>query len=252
MIESIQEDDFQAPRGPGAEQGGAPVEPCGRAAPMENPGARLRNMANCGCFWKDFTGGSTGPLRFYSTLISLLARRIYAAISCIPAGDRYSHVLQGIAFLQQEIFFRFRSIFLGVEYPMPPEIFLLDLGPIQADSPPRGRFISAGVCSSNLVAERRGSGPSGVAFESFLPARAKPIGPKSNIVLPAFHVTLIALTKAVFADLSFMAIMIEIHRAVLKRGGELRFSGVDENTARMFSLSCLDRLFADVALPVTD
>ncbi len=51
------------------------------------------------------------------------------------------------------------------------------------------------------------------------------------------------MTKAVFADMSSLALMVEIYRAVKKGGGEMRLSGVGESTARIFTLFRLDGIF---------
>jgi len=62
------------------------------------------------------------------------------------------------------------------------------------------------------------------------------------------HEIEINFSNAVCTDTSCVAVMVEILRAVLKRGGQLRLSGIDENTARMISLSQLDEIFRDVVV----
>jgi anti-anti-sigma regulatory factor len=42
--------------------------------------------------------------------------------------------------------------------------------------------------------------------------------------------------------------MLEVFRAVRAKGGRIRFTGIDENTLRMISLSGLDELFASVVV----
>jgi anti-sigma B factor antagonist len=50
------------------------------------------------------------------------------------------------------------------------------------------------------------------------------------------------------ADSSCVAVMLEVFRAVRAKGGRIRFTGIDENTLRMISLSGLDELFASVVV----
>ncbi|MEN6440157.1 MAG: STAS domain-containing protein [Syntrophobacter sp.] len=57
-------------------------------------------------------------------------------------------------------------------------------------------------------------------------------------------------SNAVCTDTCCIAVMVEILRAVLKQGGRLKISGIDDNTARMISLSQLDEIFKNVV--VTD
>ncbi len=56
----------------------------------------------------------------------------------------------------------------------------------------------------------------------------------------------INLTKALCTDTSSIAVMVEILKAVRKKGGKLKISGIDETTARLISLSQLDEVFEDV------
>jgi anti-anti-sigma factor len=52
-------------------------------------------------------------------------------------------------------------------------------------------------------------------------------------------------------DTSCIALMIEILRAVRDRGGKLKISGIDENTARMITISQLGGMFEDVIIERT-
>ncbi len=58
----------------------------------------------------------------------------------------------------------------------------------------------------------------------------------------------INMSDVLCADTSCIAVMIEVLRAVRGRGGELKISGVNENTARMISISQLDEMFEDVII----
>jgi anti-sigma B factor antagonist len=58
----------------------------------------------------------------------------------------------------------------------------------------------------------------------------------------------INLSNALCSDTSCIAVMIEILRAVRDRGGKLKISGMDANTARMISISQLDEMFEDVII----
>ncbi len=56
----------------------------------------------------------------------------------------------------------------------------------------------------------------------------------------------IDLTHARCIDTSCVAVLLEILNTVRKQGGRLKLTGIDENTARMISLSQLDEIFEDV------
>ena len=59
----------------------------------------------------------------------------------------------------------------------------------------------------------------------------------------------IDLSNAVCSDTAGIAVMVEFVRVVRKQGGQLSFSGIDENTARMISLSRLDEIFKNMIVP---
>lgn len=59
----------------------------------------------------------------------------------------------------------------------------------------------------------------------------------------------INLSNALCADTSCIAVMVEILRAVRKQGGQLKLTGVDQNTVKMISLSQLDEIFRNVVVP---
>ncbi|MEM5789767.1 MAG: STAS domain-containing protein [Syntrophobacteraceae bacterium] len=56
----------------------------------------------------------------------------------------------------------------------------------------------------------------------------------------------INLSNALCTDTSCVAVMVEILNAVQKKGGKLKVSGVGENTARLITLSQLDKIFQDI------
>ncbi len=56
----------------------------------------------------------------------------------------------------------------------------------------------------------------------------------------------IDLTNARCIDTSCVAVLVEILNTVRKQGGKLKLTGIDDNTARMISLSQLDEIFEDV------
>ena len=59
------------------------------------------------------------------------------------------------------------------------------------------------------------------------------------------HKLEIDLTNARCHDTSSVAVLVEILNAVRNQGGRLKLTGIDENTARMISLSQLDEIFED-------
>ena len=59
------------------------------------------------------------------------------------------------------------------------------------------------------------------------------------------HKLEIDLTNARCTDTSSVAVLVEVLNVLRNQGGRLKITGIDDNTARMISLSQLDEIFED-------